>query len=689
MKEYTLKTFDSPHNFKIDYKKELNNEQYKVVTSADGPCLVLAGAGSGKTRTLVYRVAYLLEKGVKPNRILLVTFTNKAAKEMLNRIEVILKSKPKGLWGGTFHHVGNRILRIYGKHIGIDPNFNILDAEDAKTLVKSCFSSVNIPDDKYFPKADLIYKIISLSANLARPVSEVIRTRFSQIKEEYIPLIEEITKTYQKKKKHSNSLDFDDLLSKWNLLLLNSEQVREKLSKQFKYILVDEYQDTNHIQGEIVSHIAGDDQNVLVVGDDSQSIYSFRGADVSNILNFPKIFSNCQTFKLETNYRSTPEILDLANESISHNQNQFEKNLHTDKKSGPKPALVATEDNNQQAEFICQRILDLQKEEGIDLNKIAVLFRAHFQSLELEMELNKRNIPYVMRGGLRFFQQAHIKDVIAYLKIVANYLDELSWHRILLIQPGIGQANATKIWQIISTQPNLKQVFDYSWQQELGVNPFSGFSVALKILKKLVAIDINDVSTLIETTVSGDYRQYLKNNYENYQDRIDDLEQLVIFAGSYESLEKFLADAALGEGFKGETIVGYEQGPDEAIILSTIHQAKGLEWPAVFIIGLIDGQFPNIKVFEKLDDMEEERRLFYVASTRAENQLYLTYPLFNARANNISQMSQFIKELPENTYEMWKISENNEEDVIYIDEQGETIADNFWQRVIAKRQKNE
>ncbi|HLD28227.1 MAG TPA: ATP-dependent helicase [Patescibacteria group bacterium] len=684
MQQYTIKNIQPTSDFKIDYKSELNDEQYRAVVGAEGPCLVLAGAGSGKTRTLVYRVAYLLERGVKPNRILLVTFTNKAAREMMSRIELILKFKPKGLWGGTFHHIGNRCLRMYGKHIGIDSNFNILDAEDAKALVKSCLSSIAVPKDKSFPKADLIYKIISLSINLSQPVAEVICERFSQINEKYIDLIMSVADNYQTKKKKANSLDFDDLLSEWNRLLLESQEIREKLAKRFKYILVDEYQDTNHIQGEIVAHLAGQDQNVLVVGDDSQSIYSFRGADVSNILDFPKIYPKSQTFKLETNYRSTPEILRLANQSITYNSNQFKKELHTNKKPGIIPVLAPLEDSRQQANFVCQRILDLARDEGVELSGMAILFRAHFQSLEMELELNKRNIPYVMRGGLRFFEQAHIKDVISYLKVTANFHDEVSWQRILLLQAGIGQVNASSIWRKISGAQDIKEVVRMS-SAGLSAKAEYGFGQARNILKKLLVIDKNDISAMIDAVLGSGYREYLKSKFENYQDRIDDLTQLALFAENYESREKFLTDTALGESFKGDKIADHKDRSEEAVVLSTIHQAKGLEWKAVFVIGLVDGQFPNARAYDIATGMEEERRLFYVAVTRAQDQLYLTYPMFSLNSGNINQMSQFIKELPDDAYEPWQISEQDTENVIYVDEDGESVSENFWQRMANRR----
>src|SRR3989344_3112325 len=689
MDEYILKNQEPNYGFKINYRAELNEEQYQVVTQGDGPCLVLAGAGSGKARTLVYRVAYLLEKGANPNSILLVTFTNKAAREMTGRLELLLKDQVKGLWSGTFHHIGNRLLRTYGQAIGLNPNFNILDNEDSKSLIKACRQSVSLPNDKYFPKADLIHKIISLSVNSKNNISDLINRRFSQIDENYIPLIEKIGNLYQARKKQANALDFDDLLSEWNRLLLESESVREKLAKQFKYILVDEYQDTNYIQGEIINHLAGDDQNVLVVGDDSQSIYSFRGAVVENILDFPKNFSQTKTFKLEINYRSTPEILGLANESIRHNRHKFDKKLRTHKKSGERPALVALDSVDSQADFICQRILDLQKEQRINLNEIAVLFRAHFQSLELELAMNKRNIPYVMRGGLRFFEQAHIKDVVAYLRILANHLDEVSWVRILQLQTGIGPATVDLIWQNIRQVGSLKQILEKSFN--LPLKAAGGWTEARNILLKLYSLEPSGLSALIETILTFGYQKMVRNNFENSEDRLADLEQLAIFADRYDSLDKFLVDTALGENFKGSKLVENKESILEAVILSTIHQAKGLEWKAVFIISLLDGQFPNAKAFDNYQDLEEERRMFYVASTRAQDQLYLTYPIFSSYTGQINQVSQFVKELPKNVYEKWKVKDEliSEDDVVYVDEDSpfnlDDVSANFWKRFKKRR----
>jgi len=672
MKKYIIKPIASPDKkLNIDYKSELNDEQYRVVTEGDGPCLVLAGAGSGKTRTLVYRVAYLLENGIKPERILLMTFTNKASKEMLSRVELILKNKPQGLWGGTFHHIGNRLLRMYGKKININPSFNILDEEDAKGLIKSCLHSLDISRDKYFPKADLIKKIISLSANLNQPIHKIIEERFSYLADEHIPIMTAIAAAYQERKNQSQSLDFDDLLYKWNELLVASPEIKEKLAQKFQYILVDEYQDTNFIQGELIKNLSGESNNILAVGDDSQSIYSFRGATVKNILNFPKHFPQAKIFKLETNYRSTPEILQLANASIKNNPNQFEKKLKTQKPSSVKPALVTPYDNYQQAEFICQRIMELQQEEGINLNEMAVLFRAHSQSLELEMELNKRNIPYVMRGGLRFFEQAHIKDVLAYLRILNNYLDEISWTRLLHLQPGIGESNAKRIWQIISSCGDLKQVQKTDFTKIIGGRAATGWYQLNEIFEKLLVIDPGQVSELILQILKSGYLNHLIANYENGEERAEDLKQLMNFASSYKSLDEFLSDAALSEGFKSERIAGQKNGPEEALTLSTVHQAKGLEWKVVFVVGLTEGQFPHAKVYEFPDQLAEERRLFYVASTRAKDQLYLTAPMIGGRGDILSRASQFIQELPGDVYERWQ----TEEDITYEAEDGGEFSD--------------
>ncbi len=650
-------------NFKIDYQNELNKEQLDVVLHGDGPCLVLAGAGSGKTRTLVYRVAYLVEKGINPKNILLVTFTNKAAKEMLNRVEVLLKCQPKGLWGGTFHHIGNIILRRYAKNLGYDNKFTILDQEDAKTLLKAVMGELNLNyKDKYFPKADIILNIISFASNSQKPISEVVELKYSYLGPKLIPVIEIINKAYQRKKQKTNVMDFDDLLINWLKLLKQDKIIKNKLASQFKYILVDEYQDTNYIQGAIINQLASVHKNVLVVGDDCQSIYSFRAADINNILSFPEKFKGTKIFKIETNYRSSPEILNLANDSIANNLNQYQKVLNTIIEHKQRPALVALRDGEQQAQFIAQRILELQ-EEGSSLNDMAILFRSSFQAMEMELELNKRNIPYTMRGGIKFFEQAHIKDVVAYLKIIANYQDEMAWKRVLLLYEGIGATNAEKIWQELNAVSNFKSAVEK-------LNQISGSPKIIRSLEKLNSLfkflleQKNEfIATAIRQILKADYEAYLKTNFENAKDRLEDLNQLANFALQYKKLEDFLSDVTLSEGFKGESVEGYQEGPDEMLVLSTIHQAKGLEWKYVFLIGLAEGQFPHYKIYDHPEEIEEERRLFYVAVTRAKDELYLTYPIISTSyltGTNINKPSSFISELDDSLFEPWQVNEDGE-----------------------------
>ncbi|MEA3488777.1 MAG: UvrD-helicase domain-containing protein, partial [Candidatus Omnitrophota bacterium] len=445
MKKYILHEPTGSVETHIDFKGNLNEQQYEVVTRAEGPCLVLAGAGSGKTRTLIYRLAYLLERGEAPKGILLMTFTNKAAREMRDRTEMLLKYRPKGLWSGTFHHVGNRSLRMYASEVGFKKDFGILDQHDSRDLIKASMKKVNArAKEERFPKASVIQSIISFSVNTGESIEEILDERYPYFFK-FTEDIKSIKRLYDRKKRDSGNMDYDDLLSRWKWLLENVPAARDRFCRQFRYIMVDEYQDTNFLQADIIDILGELNRNVFVVGDDAQSIYSFRGARVENILKFPERFKDAKIFKLETNYRSTPEILGLANDSLVHNKAQFQKVLKAVNPSIEKPALVEVKDFYSQAGFVAQRVLEM-REEGTELKDIAVLFRAHYQSAELEMELVKRGIPYIVRGGIRFFEQAHIKDVLAYMKITANPMDEIAWIRALTLCPGIGPGYAEKIY---------------------------------------------------------------------------------------------------------------------------------------------------------------------------------------------------------------------------------------------------
>jgi DNA helicase II / ATP-dependent DNA helicase PcrA len=650
----------------IDYRKMLNDEQYKVVTEADGPALVLAGAGSGKTRTLVFRVAYLIEKGIAPENILLVTFTNKAAKEMMDRVERLLGFEPDHLWGGTFHRVGNLILRKYAHKLGYNRNFNILDQDDSITLIKSVMENLNLNvKGQNFPKANVVHKIISYSRNRYESVASVTEDIYGY--PEFIAeKMELIANDYRERKVKANVMDFDDLLINWLQLLTDFSEVKERYSKQFQYILVDEYQDTNFIQAEIIRHLSSFHNNALVVGDDSQSIYSFRAADVKNILDFPKVYRDTKMYRIERNYRSSPQILSLANSSIKHNVEQFDKILFPDRPDNCLPTLYPSRDVHNQANLIVKRISELYRE-GKNYQNMSVLYRANYQSAEVQLALSKSNIPYVVRGGMRYFEQAHIKDVLSYLKVLSNFSDEIAWKRILLMHEGIGQKKADVIWQTISKYKSVADIIGSkikltgkaaaSWQK---------IAETFSSIEGMSGDQKGFVSQVIEYIIEHGYENHLQNNFDNYRDRLEDLQQLMNFTALYDDLDKLLTDVMLSEGFEGKKTEN-----DKAVVLSTIHQAKGLEWSVVFIIGLKDGDFPHHKCMENEKELEEERRLFYVAVTRAKDELNMLFPIrtFSYKFGEMTNgPSMFVNEIDDTKYCVKTgRAYDDEEDVIYYD----------------------
>ncbi len=643
MKKYRLKPFITKNI--INYKENLNPQQLEVVEKADGPSLVLAGAGSGKTRVLIYRLAYLLEKGIDPRNILLVTFTNKAAAEMIHRAEALLKRSLTNLWAGTFHHIGNIILRKEASSLGYSSNFTIIDKEDSKDLIDDCIEELGLSNKKLFPKKDIISHIWSLAVNSLKEVEEIILNFYPHI-EEFTSQIKRLLDFYNRKKKEANIMDFDDLLLGW-LSLLKIEEIKNKYSRIFQYILVDEYQDTNRIQFEILKKISGYHRNILVVGDDAQSIYSFRGAEINNLLDFPTTFKGTKIFKLEINYRSPSPILNLANNIIKHNINQFPKQLRAIKSKGKIPVVVKTEDVYMQARFVSQRILEIV-EEGIPLKEIAVLFRSRYQALELEVELMKRNIPYLVRGGLRFFEQAHIKDILSYLKFVTNPKDELSFKRAISLHKGIGRGFANKIWRNLTTKGmDMEEIY-----RKLPARQKEGFKEFMDLIRKIKKI--SGCEKAIREIISS-YRDYCYLSFDNPEDRILDLEELAKMAKNYPTIKRFLYEVSSYEEFKGETLLsGYSK--EDLLVLSTIHQAKGLEWEVVFIIGFCDYEFPHPKALNDPKALEEERRLFYVATTRSKEQLYIVYPQHRYTLKNgliISRASMFLYELDRSCFEEW------------------------------------
>lgn len=655
MSMFILSGDDKPRHTHIDYHQTLNQEQLDVVLHGDGPCLVLAGAGSGKTRTLVYRVAYLLEQGVDPTSILLLTFTNKAAREMLGRVAGLLGQEAKGIWGGTFHSIGARILRHYAEDLGYQSQFSILDSEDSRDLIKAIMKDLSIdPKARRFPSAAVVQDVISYSRNVQCRMDETLQDKYPN----FFPFagdIEEIARQYQTRKKTANVMDFDDLLAHLASLLDDAHRGHE-LSSRFKYVLVDEYQDTNTIQARIVHGFARVHKNVVVVGDDAQSIYAFRGADVKNILSFPEEWQHARTFRLLTNYRSVPEILDLANESLTHNVEQFKKDLVGVRERGEKPKLVACASASQEAQYVAEQILALRAQ-GVALGNMAVLFRSSAHSQALEFELMKRDIPYDYRGGQKFFERAHIKDVIAFLRVAQNPHDEVAWLRVLGLQTGIGAATASTIASQAKAADSLSLVLSTDVAAFVPARGRAGWEEFQTLARRVIEVSPSPAE-MIRAVVHSSYQDYLEREYPNWRDRLEDLEQLALFAEGYQEATPFLADIALYDDVVASREETAGRVDQERMVLSTIHQAKGLEWDTVFIIHLADNAFPHRRALTEEGGMEEERRLFYVAVTRARHRLFLTYPMTTGYDTLMfNQQSTFIEEVSARLFERVEIRE--------------------------------
>lgn len=658
----------------IDYAKALNDEQYRAVTSPPGKALVIAGAGSGKTRTLTYRVSWLLDQGEQARNILLLTFTNKAAREMVERVRSLVPGDVSDLWAGTFHSICNRILRRHADEVGFTKSFSILDRDDQKSLMNGVVALCKIDTkERRFPKSDVLISMFSLMVNTGVDLEEVLLARYPYF-EDWKEELDKVRVAYAKKKRDTNSLDFDDMLCLTVELFRAHPDILAIYRKRFRNILVDEYQDTNTVQSELIDLLSGESNSLMAVGDDSQSIYSWRGAEVDHILNFQEKYPNSVVHTIEINYRSVPEILDLSNAAISANKMRFEKNLRSSRAEvGAKPALVALEDPAAQASFVAQRMLEL-REEGIELEEMAVLYRAHFQSLEIQMELTRRGIPFSITSGLRFFEQAHIKDVAAFLRFVTNRKDEVSFKRMLQLLPGCGPVTSEKLWQKwlsdpVSGTPDLPA----KWS-----TIFLGYPVPKKAAKHwenfCYTLDelspggvVVTPSEMIFSVLEGVYDDYMKDSFENYESRRADIEQLIQYGGNFEDVLEFLAQLSLMSTTDGEPTGDKAEIDDDKVTLSSIHQAKGLEWKVVFLIWLVDGQFPNGRILEADDEasFEEERRLFYVALTRAKDELYLTYPMLNPKSYTgdiLCTPSRFLEDFPQELVETWNVGNEWRED---------------------------
>lgn len=666
-RDYELHTATgSPH--RIDYRAELNDQQHAAVTAPPGPSLVIAGAGSGKTRTLTYRVAWLLDNGIAPEDILLLTFTNKAAREMLDRVQALLPVETRRLWGGTFHSIGNRLLRRHADRVGLRDGFSIMDREDQKDLLDAVLSTSGLDTTQFrFPKPEVLGEIFSLAVNTDRRLEQVVLERYPYF-ERVLEGILKLRSLYVAKKLETNNVDFDDLLTLPLRLVREHDDLRERYHRQFQFILVDEFQDSNTLQNELVEHLAGRDGNLMVVGDDAQSIYSWRGADLRNILEFPQRHPKAKVYKIETNYRSVPEILSLANAAIAANRGQFTKALQASRESrNLMPALVPLENPLAQAAFVAQRILEL-RDEGTELAEIAVIYRAHFHSLEIQLELTRRGIPFTITSGLRFFEQAHVKDVAAFMKFALNRRDEVSFMRLVRLVPGIGSVSAGRLWDGWVRGEGARgetlsgRFSDHLLKLKVPRKAEKAWNQTCYTLDEMLGADSRPVAPalMIRSIMEGVYLDYMRVKFRNFEQRQQDLEQLDNYAARFSDTGEFLSQLALLSGVDtGETPNTAPQDR-ESVTLTTAHQAKGLEWSAVFAVWLADGMFPNARVVEEggVAGLEEERRLFYVTLTRAKDELYLTHPImfFQARDGNVLQRpSRFLQDLPQGLMDRWNV----------------------------------
>lgn len=642
---YILKNFTSPviNNSGLDYRKELNDAQYQAATAMDGPLLIIAGAGTGKTRTLVYRVAHLIDRGIDPRSILLLTFTRRAADEMLRRASLLIDGRCNQVAGGTFHSFANLVLRHYGRHLGLAPSFTIMDRSDSEDVIQLIRSDMGLNiKEKRFPRKQTVAEIFSMTHNKQSRLNDLLELEYPHLIDVNFEL-SELYRRYVDYKTTKSLLDYDDLLLKLRDLLAGQAEVRQRLSDTYRYIMVDEYQDTNHLQDKIVRLLATTHENVAVVGDDAQSIYSFRGANFRNIMDFPKQFPSARIIKLEENYRSTQPILNLTNEIIQRAKEGYEKRLFTRKSVGTRPKLVQAGSEQMQSQFVRQKILEL-REEGVPLWDIAVLFRSSFHSFDLEIELARHNIPFVKRGGFQFMETAHVKDLLAHMRILANPQDAISWTRVLLLLEGIGPGASQKIvkWLLEGTHA-VERLRAYPAKGKIA----HGLRTLAQVLDeaKQAELPSEQAQYLMQY-----YVPILKQNYpDDHPKRLRDMEHFQGMTERYRSLERLLSDMALeppNDSIGGILAVDPDEGP---LVLSTIHSAKGLEFHSVFVIWALEGRFPSFYNTSSIEELEEERRLLYVAATRAKQNLFISYPtrVFDKSLRMVlSRPSQFIDGIP-------------------------------------------
>ncbi len=636
----------------IDYERELNEAQYRAVTTTEGPLLIVAGAGTGKTRTLVYRVARLIETGVRPESVLLLTFTRRAASGMLARAAGLADARCQRVSGGTFHSLGHGVLRRHGEASGVSRNFTVLDPSDTDDLVDLLRRRLKITRDRHFPRKRTICSIFSMAVNKDCTVEEVLKQSYPHFIDERAAL-EELYKSFEEFKRARNLLTYDDLLLRLREALEGGEELRRLLSEQYRYIMVDEYQDTNRLQARIVRLLTATHDNVAVVGDECQSIYSFRGASHRNMLEFPELFPAAQVIKLEENFRSTQPVLDVANAIISDAEEGYGKQLFSRvDDAGEPPLLVSARDENEQSRFVAERIQELRAE-GVSLSEISVLFRAGSHSFDLEIELGRHGIPFRKYGGIKFAESAHVKDALAFLRVVSNPSDTLSWFRTLKLLDGVGDATVNQILEHLGVERREFRAVKTKEALFRKLNRFParpGYREQLAKLARLLTTLVESKSPSAQlSTVLRFYRPILRARYDDHPRRGRDLEHLQAIAKRYKSSAELLADVALDPSDATQN-AGRERGGG-TVTLSTVHSAKGLEWDALFVIWMTDGWFPSSRSYDEFEDMEEERRLLYVATTRARRYLYFVYPLAaqrGAEADTVPTVSRFLEPIPDN-----------------------------------------
>ena len=640
----------------------LNDKQKEAVLATEGPCLVIAGAGSGKTKVLTHKIAYLLsEKNVKPWNILSITFTNKAANEMKQRVEKLVGEASQEMWLGTFHSICVRILRRFIDRIGFDTTFLIFDSTDQRTLVKECIKSIGL-DDKLFTDRSVLSEISNGKNDMLEPKAYQVKYNGDFRKEK----IGEVYELYQKKLKENNALDFDDIINYTIKILTENPDVLEYYTEKFKYVLVDEYQDTNKAQFMLVSILASKYGNITVVGDNDQGIYSFRGADITNILNFEKDFPGSKIVKLEQNYRCTGNILKAANAVIKNNENKYDKKLWTENEEGKLPCIYKAEDEYDEASYIVKQINMLKMEEYLKLSDFVILYRMNSQSRAIEDIFRRENIPYKIIGGLKFYERKEIKDIIAYLRLIFNTSDNLSLKRIIN-EPkrGIGKTSLDNIQDISDkTGKSMYEIIKYAEQYELNrvkANSIQFVEVIEELRKQVNQIPISELIKL--TLNKTGYVKALENeNTIEAESRIQNLEEFLTVAIEF---EEQMAENTLAEFLESISLtsdIDNMEESEDTVTLMTLHSAKGLEFPVVFLVEMEEGIFPGYKSIGEIKELEEERRLFYVGITRAMQYLYLTCAkrrtIFGSTSYN--QMSRFLKEIPKDLLDGYEEIDNED-----------------------------